>query len=317
MAPLPISSPRPQTGISANASATGQPSGGNANAIAGGVAAGALAGGVAGARMYNYYGALQEAAAGGFGAVQDSGEGETELQEVRGPDPETAEIPTKALSRGPSAMQTSHLQSTSSSMSLPSSSRVTSNTLAASIITPAPSVDAAHQDWIVPNVSVDLAAISDMAVRLHNEFLSAGVARLLGTNGNLSNASIPVNDNVNVSIPISASIPSLHTSSSDFITISEPRSSTAEPVAVPISSPVAGKVPPPEVTNAKAANAWSAYQNAAVKAGTAVPKGIDPASCYVNNDGFNCCFDRLGTITYRCNKDPAYKPNDPSLGYVG
>ena len=266
-----------------------------------------------GAAVYDYYNALQDAAAGGYGAVQDSGE-EIELQGDRNSEPETAEFPTEGPTEAPSAMQTSYPQSTPSSTQAPSTSRASSNSSIASI-TSAPSARQYSQDWIIPDNSVDMAAISDVAAILQSEFQSVGLTRLISDAGaNSSNVSIPLSDSVLLSgsVPLSVSISPI--SSGDFITLSEPGSSSSQPVAVPNASPAAKNVPQ-DVSKAKATAAWSAFQYAAAKAGKSIPISIVPADCFSTGNGLNCCFDQQaasgdeynGDGAYVCNQGPAYQ----------
>ncbi|KAK3176723.1 hypothetical protein OEA41_008048 [Lepraria neglecta] len=305
--PLSINSTTPQAGASANASATGQLPEEDPSRVPGEIAAAGLVGGAVGAAVYDYYNALQDAAAGGYGAVQDFGEG-IELQEDRNPELETAEFPTEGPTEAPSAMQTSYPQSTPSSNQALSTSRASSNSSIASI-TPAPSARQYSQDWIMPNNSVDMAAISNVAAILQSEFQSVGVAGLISAAGaNSSNVSNPLNG----SVPLSISISSI--SSGDFITLSEPGSSSSQPVAVPNASPAAKKLPQ-EVSKAKATAAWSAFQYAAAKAGKSIPTSIVPADCFSTGNGLNCCFDQQaasgdeydGDGAYVCNQGPVYQ----------
>ena len=300
--PSSVDSTNTSRNVSPIASTTDQVSKENPVRLAHEVAAAGIIGAPGAAGIANYYNALQEAAAGGYAAVEDPGHEGVELQENRDREPETARIPTEGPTGYPSAVETSSPPLFPSSTQPPSASRASSNSSTSST-TAAPNVRRYSQDWIMPDNSIDVAAILDVAALLRSQFQSVGVAGLMSAAGsNPSNRSVPSNGSIPSIGSVLSSASKVSMSSEDFVALSGIGSSSSQPAAVPNATPAAEKLPSP---NAKAASAWSAHESATNQTGWAIPAGTNPESCFTNVYGVDCCFDLLGTASYHCNGNPS------------
>lgn len=288
--------------------------------MSGAVVGGILVGGGIGGVVGHYYNALQDAAAARYGGTQDDID-EIELQEDTNPEQETVQIPSELHTEAPSAMQTSYPRISPSSTGFP----LTSNSSASSLATAAPSVVAYSQDWMMPAVSVNIAAISEMAAQLQIEFNNAGIVSILGPHNPNSNTSgqsnitYPMNGTAQLNdsgVPVQSLNVSTSSFSTDLSTLSIFVSTSTEAIAIPNASPVTKELPD------IAMSAWVGYQSSAAKIGWVVPTGIDPATCYTTRDNYlqsdsatvYCCFDTLATVSYRCLKDPPYEPGAGDAG---
>ena len=294
-----------------------------AEQIAAAAIGGTVVGGAAGGVVAHYYNALQEAAAARQGGIQDDNGG-IELQEdtnYTNSEWETVEIPSELPTEASSAMQTSYPRFSPSSTGFPQ----TSNSSASSLVTAAPSVVAYSQDWMMPAVSVNIAAISEMAAQLQIEFNNGGILSFHGPQNPILNTSGPSN----ITYPMngtaqfngsSLTVQSLNVSTSffstDLSTLPILSSTSTEAVAIASASPVTKVLPD------IALSAWVGYQSFAAKFGYVVPTGIDPATCYTTQDDYlqsnsatvYCCFDAVGTVSYRCISDRPYESGADDAG---
>ena len=235
-------------------------------------AAGVGAGIAMGAAAGNYYNNVHDAAVGADAAVEGlSGE------DTPPANTEAARIPS--LTNSMSAPLTSSAQqistSTQSSPTIPT--RMGTN---ASTITSAPSVAPYTQVWVVPNVSVDIQAYSEVAAMLQSEMIAQGIGLLFG----------PAYSTVALNVSsFSASTPII--ASDTFNRPPVPTSSTAGRAALPNLTAAPAAVPYTLAGSVWAAAAWSRFRSAAATAGKAIPSSINTSDCLSLQNGLNCCFD--------------------------